>query len=64
MYYHGRDKSNALKKETGAGLLLVYQQISKEAVTKGQEMGHNALGMAAQTQSCECTSLLPSNSKP
>ncbi|CAF9942331.1 hypothetical protein IMSHALPRED_003621 [Imshaugia aleurites] len=51
MYYHGRDKSNALKKETGAGLLLVYQQISKEAVTKGQEMGHNALGMAAQTQS-------------
>ncbi len=58
MYIHGRDKSMALFEKTGAGLLLVFQQLSREAVTKGQDLGHNAFGMAAQTQSCKCNSRL------
>ena len=64
MYIHGRDKSLALSEQTGAGLLLVFQQLSKEAVTKGQDLGHNAFGMAVQTQSCKCDNCLRSNSKP
>lgn len=58
MYKLGRDKSNALLDTTGAGFLLVFQQMSKEAVTKGQDLGHNAFGMAVQTQSCKYNTYL------
>ena len=57
MYIHGRDKSKALFEKTGTDLLLVYQQMSKEAVTKGQSLSPNAFGMAAQTQSCNIISV-------
>lgn len=63
MYHHGRDKSKTLLEATGAGLLLVFQQMSKDLVTKGEEKGHNAFGLAAQTQSCECISLLVSTAR-